>query len=202
MLSYSVAVKNAKLDQIETTIGATALLRCYNGSVPANADAALGAAVQLANGALPSDWMAAASSGSKSKTGTWTITGNASLPAPQSATFFRITDTTGNTPGVQGTLGANVPLTTNANTPQYSNVLFFAATAGVVAGMNAVGANIPATATVLQVNAANVVLSEAANVALVTPLAVTFTADMAIDNNSIAANQSLTVNTFTINSGN
>jgi hypothetical protein len=202
MLSYSVAVKNAKLDQIETTIGASALLRCYNGSVPTNADAALGSNTMLANGALPSDWMTNASGGSKGKSGTWSLTGNASLGAAQAATFFRITDSTGNTPGIQGTVGANVALSTNANTAQYSNVLNFAATTGVVAGMNVVGANIPANAQVLQVNAANVVISEAANVALVSPLSVTFCADMAIDNNSIAANQSLSVSVFTINSGN
>ena len=202
MLSYSVAVKNAKLDQIETTIGTAALLRCYNGTVPANADSALGGAVLLANGALPSDWMAAASSGSKSKTGTWSITGNASLASPQAATFFRITDSTGNTPGIQGTIGANVPLTTNANTAANTSILFFASTTGVAAGQNIVGANIPAAAQVLTFNSTQVTMTVNANVALTQPLAVTFTSDMSIDNNSIAANQSLTANSFTLNSGN
>jgi hypothetical protein len=202
MLSYSVAVKNAKLDQIETTIGTAALLRCYNGTVPANADAALGGAVLLANGALPSDWMAAASGGSKSKTGTWSITGNASLASPQAATFFRIADSTGNTPGIQGTIGANVPLTTNANTAANTSILFFASTTGVAAGQNIVGANIPATAQVLTFNSTQVTMTVNANVALTQPLAVTFTSDMSIDNNSIAANQTLTANSFTLNSGN
>lgn len=201
-ISYAVLLKNARLDQVETVVGTSALLQLYNGTAPANADAALAGNVLLANGALPSDWMTAASGGSKAKTGTWTLTGNASLPSPQAATFFRIYNSAGNVPSVQGTLGANVPLTTNANTPINTNTLFFAATTGVAVGQNVIGTNIPVNSTVLAVNAANIVMSIAANVALITPLSVVFGMDMSIDNNSIAANQSLSVSTFTLTSGN
>lgn len=69
-LQYSVAVNNARLDAIESTIGTSAKLRIYTGSAPANA-AAAATGTLLIEIALPSDWMAAASSASKSKAGTW-----------------------------------------------------------------------------------------------------------------------------------
>jgi len=57
---YSVAVRNATLDPIESTIGASAKLYIYSGSVPANC-AAAATDTLLASGTLPSDWMNAAS---------------------------------------------------------------------------------------------------------------------------------------------
>ena len=97
-LQYSTAVRNAKLDAIETTIGATAILRIYSGAKPATpATAASG--TLLAEMTLPTDWMAAASSGSKSKSGTWTV---ASAGASGTAGYFRILDSTGTTTGIQG----------------------------------------------------------------------------------------------------
>lgn len=73
-VKYSVEVRNAKLDAWENTIGAAAILEMRSGSPPANiTDAATG--TLLAQAALPSDWMNAASAGSKTKAGTWTLTG-------------------------------------------------------------------------------------------------------------------------------
>jgi hypothetical protein len=73
-LQYSVEVRNARLDSVETVTGTTPLFELRTGSPPANtATAASG--TQLALSALPSDWLAAASSGTKAKAGTWTITG-------------------------------------------------------------------------------------------------------------------------------
>jgi hypothetical protein len=97
-LQYSTAVRNARLDAIETTIGTTPILRIYSGSMPANpATAASG--TLLAEMTLPSDWMAAASTGSKAKSGTWTV---ASAAATGTAGYFRILDSTGTTTGIQG----------------------------------------------------------------------------------------------------
>lgn len=106
-LSYSAAVKNAGLDAVETTISTAAKLRIYSGSVPANADASIGAATLLAEGTLPSDYLGAASGGVKSKAGTWTITGQSGAGAGTAGTFFRIWDNAGTTCGLQGTFGAS-----------------------------------------------------------------------------------------------
>ena len=69
-LQYSVTVRNAQLDAVETTVGTAPLLRIYSGSAPANCAAAASGTL-LAEATLPSDWMAAASSGSKALSGTW-----------------------------------------------------------------------------------------------------------------------------------
>lgn len=98
---YSVAVLDAQLDQFETTVGTAPLLEFYTGSMPANcATAASG--TQLASFALPTDWMAAASSNSKAKSGTWSGTASAA----GTAGYFRIYDSAGTTCHLQGTVTA------------------------------------------------------------------------------------------------
>jgi len=104
-LIYSVAVRNARLDVVETTVGTSPKLRIYAGSIPADADAALGGATLLAEGDLPSDWMAAASSGVKGKNGTWNLTGQSGAGAGTDATFFRVYRSNGTTCDIQGTAG-------------------------------------------------------------------------------------------------
>jgi len=99
-LQYSVAVNNARLDSIETTIGASAKLRIYTGSAPANC-AAAATGTLLVEMALPSDWMAAASGASKVKAGTWTGTASGT----GTAGYFRIVDNAGTVTGLQGTAG-------------------------------------------------------------------------------------------------
>ena len=69
-VQLSTTVRNARLDQIESTIGTSPILRIRTGSAPANCGAADSGTV-LAALTLPSDWMAAAASGSKAKSGTW-----------------------------------------------------------------------------------------------------------------------------------
>lgn len=99
-IQYSVAVNNARLDSIETTVSTSAKLRIYTGSVPANC-AAAATGTLLVEMTLPSDWMAAASSASKAKSGTWSGTG----AAAGTAGYFRITDSAGTAVGMQGTCG-------------------------------------------------------------------------------------------------
>lgn len=101
-LQYSVAVNSARLDTVESTIGTTAHLKIYTGSAPANC-AAAATGTLLVDMTLPSDWMNAASAGSKTKLGTWSGTG----AAGGTAGYFRITDTAGTTVGLQGTAGAS-----------------------------------------------------------------------------------------------
>jgi hypothetical protein len=98
-LQYSVAVNNARLDAIETAIGVSPTLEIRTGAAPANCAAADSGTV-LATIALPSDWMAAASAGSKAKAGTWQ---DASADATGTAAHFRIK--AGATCHIQGTVG-------------------------------------------------------------------------------------------------
>ena len=100
-LQYSTAVRNARLDVVESTIGTSAVLKIRSGSAPANCGTADSGTV-LATCTLPSDWMAAASSGSKAKSGTWQDT---SADATGTAAHFRIYDSGGTVCGLQGTVG-------------------------------------------------------------------------------------------------
>jgi len=102
-LQYSVAVINARLDAIETAIGTSPIMRIRTGSVPANC-AASDTGTVLATLNLPSDWMAAASGGSKALSGTWQ---DASADATGIAAHFRIYDSGGTTCHMQGTVGTS-----------------------------------------------------------------------------------------------
>lgn len=103
-LQFSVNVRNARLDAIETTVGTTPILRIYDltSSAPANCAAAISGGT-LATMNLPSDWMAAASGGSKVLSGTWT---DGTADASGTADFFRIYDSAGATCHLQGTVTA------------------------------------------------------------------------------------------------
>jgi hypothetical protein len=101
-LQLSVAVRNARLDAIETTIGTSAILKIRSGAAPANCAAADSGTV-LATLNLPSDYMAAASSGSKAKSGTWEDT---SADATGTAAHFRLYASDGTTCHAQGTVTA------------------------------------------------------------------------------------------------
>lgn len=100
-IQLSTSVRNARLDAIETTIGTSAILRIRSGAAPANCGTADSGTV-LATLNLPSDWLAAAASGVKSKAGTWQDT---SADATGTAAHFRIYDSGGSTCHLQGTVG-------------------------------------------------------------------------------------------------
>ena len=99
-LKYSVTVRNARLDAIETTVGTSAILKIRTGAPPANCAAADSGTV-LSTVNLPSDWMAAAASGEKLKSGTWEDT---SADATGTAAHFRIYYSGGSTCHIQGTV--------------------------------------------------------------------------------------------------
>jgi len=101
-LQLSTSVRNARLDAIETTIGTSAIMRIRTGAAPADCAAADSGTV-LATMNLPSDWMAAAASGQKAKSGTWQ---DASADAAGTAAHFRIYDSGGTTCHIQGTVTA------------------------------------------------------------------------------------------------
>lgn len=97
-LQFSVDVRNGELDSIETTIGTTPIMEIRTGAQPANCAAADAGSV-LATINLPSDWMAAAASGAKAKSGTWQ---DASADATGTAGHFRVKDSGGTTCHIQG----------------------------------------------------------------------------------------------------
>lgn len=99
---FSTAARNAALDAIETAIGAGAVLKIRSGTVPATV-ATADAGTVLATLTLPSDWLAAASGGSKAKAGTWEDT---SADATGTAAHFRIYASDGTTAHIQGTVTA------------------------------------------------------------------------------------------------
>lgn len=98
---YSVGVRNARLDTIESTIGTAAVLKIFSGAEPANCAAADPAGL-LCTITLPSDWMSAAASGVKDKIGTWS---NAASGTGTAATF-RIYDSGVTTCHIQGNVTA------------------------------------------------------------------------------------------------
>lgn len=101
-LQLSAAVRNARLDAIETAIGTSAVLKIRTGAAPADVATADSGTV-LVTMSLPSDWMAAASGGSKAKSGTWQ---DASADASGTAAHFRIYASDGTTAHLQGTVTA------------------------------------------------------------------------------------------------
>ncbi len=82
---FSLTVRHAILDIIETTIAASPSLRIYTGSPPADCATAVSGTL-LVTIALPSDWLNAASAGAKTLLGTW----QANAGAAGTAGYYRI----------------------------------------------------------------------------------------------------------------
>lgn len=101
-IQQSDTVRNAKLDAIETAIGTSAVLKIRTGAQPANIAAADSGSV-LATLTLPSDWLAAAAAGVKSKSGTWE---DLSADAAGTAGHFVIYASNGTTRHMQGSVTA------------------------------------------------------------------------------------------------
>jgi hypothetical protein len=133
-LQYSTTVRNAQLDALETAVGVSAVLKIYDltASAPANCAAAITGTV-LATMTLPSDWMAAASAGSKAMLGTWQ---DASADNAGVADFFRLFASDGTTCHAQGTVtlgggGGDMTLdNTNITAGQSVTVTSFTVSAG------------------------------------------------------------------------
>jgi hypothetical protein len=98
-VKLQTALRNAVLDAIESTIGTLPTLEVRTGSAPAaTTDADTG--TLLGTISLPSDWLAAASAGSKAKSGTWSAT----AAATGTPGHFRLKDS-GGVVRIQGTAG-------------------------------------------------------------------------------------------------
>lgn len=110
-IGYSVAVRNAKLDVLETVVGTSPKLNFFSGSKPANCSVDASGTL-LCQISLPVDWMADAASGSKAKLGTW----SANSTTAGTIGYFRIYDSSNATCHMQGTVAnssADLTLTNN-----------------------------------------------------------------------------------------
>ena len=89
----SVSGRNAMLDALEADGGTSCIMEIRTGAKPANCAAANSGTV-LATLALPSDWMAAASGGTKAKSGTWQDTAADASGIAAHARIFKSDGTT------------------------------------------------------------------------------------------------------------
>jgi hypothetical protein len=97
---YSVAVRNARNDAIETAIGATAKLYFFSGAKPATCADADPSGL-LATLTLPADWMQDSANGIKAKSvAAWSGVGSGA----GNAASFRVKDNAGTTCHIQGTV--------------------------------------------------------------------------------------------------
>jgi hypothetical protein len=102
-LKYSTALKNARLDQIASKIGASGLLRIYDGAQPANPDTAVTSQTKLTE--LTCDGTAFAGSASGGVL-TANAIGSASALATGTASWFRLCKSDG-TAVIDGTVGTS-----------------------------------------------------------------------------------------------
>jgi len=102
-VKYSTALKNARLDQITSKVGASGLLRIYDGAQPAGPDAAVTSQVKLAEFTCNATAFAGAASGG-------VLTANAvsaaNAIASGTASWFRLCKADG-TAAVDGTVGTS-----------------------------------------------------------------------------------------------
>lgn len=113
-LSFTTAVRNAKLDAITTATGNAALFRIYDGTPPASANASLSGNTLLAELTCASPFAPAASSAALTASA---ITQDSSANATGTASFFRLYASNGTTVIAQGTVstsGADLNLNTTS----------------------------------------------------------------------------------------
>lgn len=114
-LQFSITVRDAWLSNFESTVGTAPLLDFRTGAQPANC-AAADTGTELEHMTLPSDWLAAPSSGAAAKAGTWTgTTDDAGTVA-----HFRLKDSTDTTCHMQGSVTA----TSGGGDMEVNNVVF------------------------------------------------------------------------------
>ena len=100
-IQLSTALRNARADLFESTLGASPKLQIRTGAQPANCAAAASGTL-LCEITLPADWLTAASSGVKSLSGSLAGTG----ASAGTAAHFRLVDSGGTTCHLHGSVTA------------------------------------------------------------------------------------------------
>lgn len=131
-VQLAVSTRNARLDAIEVDIGTSPILEIRTGAPPADCATADSGTV-LATPAMPVDWMAAASGGSKAKSGTWE---DLSADAAGNAGHFRV-KTSGGVCKLQGIVTA----TGGGGDMTVDNILFAVAQDFLITGFTLTDAN-------------------------------------------------------------
>jgi hypothetical protein len=198
-MQRSVSSRDAQQNAWESHVGTSPTLELRTGAQPANC-AAASSGTLLASGVLPVDWLNPSASGVVTKLGVWTATGQPAAGAGTAAGHYRIMQ--GATCHEQGSLSGLTSIPTSALTAANSNVLNFAATAGVAVGQNAVGTGIPVNTTVLAFTGTTVTLSNASVTGVASGATVAFAGDMIVDNNNIATGQVVTVTAYSVTRNN
>jgi hypothetical protein len=103
-LQFSTTLRNAMLDQIETVLGTSAVLKIRTGAAPANVATADSGTV-LATINLASDWASAASAGAKAFSGL--PVSDTSADATGTGAHWRLYQSDGTTAHMQGTYGTS-----------------------------------------------------------------------------------------------
>lgn len=103
-VTYTTAVKNARLSAIATAAGTSPLLRIYNGTPPATVNAALSSNTLLAQLAMASTPFGAPSSGTMTA---GSIVDDSSADASGTPSFWRIVKSDGTTYIAQGSAGTS-----------------------------------------------------------------------------------------------
>ena len=101
-IQFSVAVRNAMLDSIETAIGVSAKVQIWTGTQPINC-ATASSGTKIVEWALASDWASNAASGTKALT---SVPVSTTGIANGTAGYYRFVDSTGATCHEQGTITA------------------------------------------------------------------------------------------------
>lgn len=102
-IQMGTTLRNARLDQIETTVGVSAIIKIWTGAQPSTC-ATADSGTKLVEFDLASDWAAAASSGSKALSSTPI---SATAAATGTAGYFRLYESTAATCHMQGTVGTS-----------------------------------------------------------------------------------------------
>lgn len=154
MASYKTSYRDAVNDLWESHMGASAKLRLITAPVP-SAVGSTQTGTLICTMSLPSDYMGASSSGTKSKSGTW----NGTSVATGTIAYCRFMNSGDTTAYYQYTVSEAFSLTTSALTAALNNVLTFTATTGVTIGMSVYGSGIQDGTTVAGVSGTTVTLS-------------------------------------------
>jgi hypothetical protein len=136
-IQLNVTTRNARLDTIESTNSTSCSMEIRTGAAPANC-AAAGTGTILATINLPSDWMAAASSGAKAKAGTWE---DASADNAGTAAHFRMYNSQATKDNTTCFLQGTVTATGGGGDLTVDNVVFAAAQAFTVTGFTLTDGN-------------------------------------------------------------
>lgn len=192
---YSTTLRDYWVNGYKSQIGTAPKLRILTGSPPATPATAQSGTLLVAL-TLPSDWMGASSSGSATKSGTWSGT----IGTSGTAGYYRILNSGETTVHEQGTITQAYSLTTNNSTAANSNTLNFADTSAVTVGQSISGTGVPSGATVLAKTSTTVTMSIASTAGVGNGATIYFgdtSGDLWLASTTLTATQLLTISSWT-----